>query len=174
MTDRNHNLTILNWNVRGLNCPDRRTIVHETIASTPCHIVCLQESKMDSVDAFTAAHIGDHRLKSFSQHPADGTRGGILLLWDDDVVQLSSIQFRSFTLSATVTLYPQSPAPTSFKPTIVYGPTRSNLKDAFFAELIAEKPPLGTMWLVTGDFNQIYRARDKNRTNVDRSRIVRF
>ena len=29
-------------------------------------------------------------------------------------------------------------------------------------------------WLVLGDFNQIYRARDKNKRNVNRSRINRF
>ena len=85
MTDRNHNLTILNWNVRGLNCPDRRTTVHETIASTPCHIVCLQESKMESVDDYTAAHIGGHRLKSFAQRPAVCTSGGGVLVRDDEV-----------------------------------------------------------------------------------------
>ena len=99
-----HNLTILNWNVRGLNCPNRRSIVHETIAATPCHIDCLQESKMENVDSFTAAHIGGQRLKSFAQRPADGTRGGILLLWDEDVVQLSNVHFGIYYLSALVTL----------------------------------------------------------------------
>ena len=62
----------------------------------------------------------------------------------------------------------------SFELTSVYGPTRSNLKDAFFQELLSEKPKQGTRWLVTGDFNQVYRARDKNHTNVDRTRLVRF
>lgn len=174
-----HNLTILNWNVRGLNCPNRRSTVHETIAATPCHIVCLQESKMENVDSFTAAHIGGQRLKSFAQRPADGTRGGILhggilLLWDEDVVQLSNVHFGTYYLSALVTLRSQTDNSTSFKLTAVYGPTRGNLKDAFFGELVSEKPPPGTMWLVTGDFNQIYRARDKNRANADCSRIVRF
>jgi hypothetical protein len=49
-----------------------------------------------------------------------------------------------------------------FKLTTVYGSTRGNLKDAFSAELFALKPPPRTKWLVARDFNQIYRARDKN------------
>jgi hypothetical protein len=77
----------------------------------------------------------------------------------------------TFSLSATITIVGTG---TSFKLTTVYGPTRGNLKDAFFAEMIAAKPPIGTRWLITGDFNQIYRARDKNRANSNRSRIVRF
>jgi hypothetical protein len=49
-----------------------------------------------------------------------------------------------------------------FKLTTVYGPTRGILRMLFSAELFALKPPPRTKWLVVGDFNQIYRARDKN------------
>jgi hypothetical protein len=61
-----------------------------------------------------------------------------------------------------------------FKITTVYGSTDRKLKDQFFAELIALKPSLGVRWLILGDFNQIRRARDKNKGNVDRSRLIRF
>ncbi|XP_020172573.1 uncharacterized protein [Aegilops tauschii subsp. strangulata] len=127
----------------------------------------------DAKDASTT-RIGGQRFKSFAQRPTDGTRGGILLLWDEDAVQLSNVHFGTYYLSALVTLRSQTDNSTSFKLTAVYGPTRGNLKDAFFGEPVSEKPPPGTMWLVTDDFNQIYRARDKNRANADRSRIVRF
>lgn len=61
-----------------------------------------------------------------------------------------------------------------YKITSVYGPTSSARKDAFFAELLSQKPPQGVLWLALGDFNQIYRARDKNKRNVNASRINRF
>uniref|UniRef100_A0A453MWN5 Endonuclease/exonuclease/phosphatase domain-containing protein n=2 Tax=Aegilops tauschii subsp. strangulata TaxID=200361 RepID=A0A453MWN5_AEGTS len=61
-----------------------------------------------------------------------------------------------------------------YKLTTVYGPTDSSRKDAFFAELIGQKPPAGISWLMACDFNQIYRARDKNNRNINRSRIIRF
>lgn len=164
-------LSIMNWNVRGLNCPDRRAAIHETIIATPCHLVCLQETKLEQIDPFIASFLGGHRLKNFAQRPAIGTRGSILLLWDDDFVTVQDVSFGTFFLSAKVTI---TSSGTTFKLTTVYGPTRNNLKDAFFQELVNEKPPTGTKWLVAGDFNQIYRARDKNRANVDRSRIVHF
>uniref|UniRef100_A0A452ZBI5 Endonuclease/exonuclease/phosphatase domain-containing protein n=1 Tax=Aegilops tauschii subsp. strangulata TaxID=200361 RepID=A0A452ZBI5_AEGTS len=61
-----------------------------------------------------------------------------------------------------------------FKLTSIYGPTDSSCKDAFFAELLSHKPPTDVAWLVAGDFNQIYRARDKNKRNINTSRINRF
>lgn len=166
-----HNLSILNWNVPGLNCPDCCAAVHETIIATPCHLVCLQETKLENVDPFIASFLGGYRLKNFAQRPAIGTRGGIALLRDEDSVKVEDINFGPFSLSAKVSI---ANSDTTFKLTTVYGPTRSNLKDAFLQELISEKPLIGTKWLVTGDFNQIYRARDKNRANVDRSHRVRF
>lgn len=96
-----------------------------------------------------------------------------MLLWDDNVVSITNVQIGAYYLSASVSMK-NCNEPQSFKLTSVYGPTRNNLKDAFFLELISQKPPVGTKWLVNGDFNQIYRARDKNRANVNRSRLVRF
>uniref|UniRef100_A0A453SKM3 Endonuclease/exonuclease/phosphatase domain-containing protein n=2 Tax=Aegilops tauschii subsp. strangulata TaxID=200361 RepID=A0A453SKM3_AEGTS len=61
-----------------------------------------------------------------------------------------------------------------FKLTSVYGPTDYARKDAFFDELASQKPPAGVAWLASGDFNQIYRARDKNNRNINRSRITYF
>lgn len=48
-----------------------------------------------------------------------------------------------------------------FKLTSVYSPTDYARKDAFFDELASQKPPAGVAWHVSGDLNQIYRARDK-------------
>lgn len=164
-------INFLSWNVRGLNCPDRRAAVHATIASSSCHVVCLQETKLNNVDQFTAAFLGGHRLRSFAQRPATGTRGGILLLWDDLLVEASNVTNTSYCLSAMIRVRATDVV---FKFTSVYGPTDPSCKDMFFAELLSQKPPLGVAWLASGDFNQIYRARDKNKRNVHHGRINRF
>jgi exonuclease III len=166
-------INTLGWNVSGLNDQDRKDTVHKTIAASSCHIVCLQETNLESVSTFNACYIGGNRLKSFAERPAIGTRGGMLLLWDDSLLQMSNIITSEFCLSADVHILNNSNEG-DFKITTVYGPTASNRKDDFFAELIAHKPPFGVRWLVLGDFNQIRRARDKNKANVNRSRINRF
>ena len=165
------NFSCVNWNPRGLNDVKRRDVVCELVQSTPCHIVCLQETKLQLVDDFTASHLGGHRLKKFAQRPAIGTKGGILLLWDENVVQVTNVVIATYSISATVALVESG---ISFKLTTVYGPTRNNLKAEFYSEIVAAKPSPGTKWLLTGDFNQIYKANDKNRGNVNRRRIVRF
>ena len=95
----------------------------------PCNIVCLQEAKLVVVDSFVASFLGGQRLKSFAERPANGTKGGILLLWNADFIKVDSISFGTFFISAMITLVNST---TSFKLTSVYGPTRSNLKDALF------------------------------------------
>ena len=92
-------------------------------------------------------------------------------MWDDDLFHLHDLQIGIFSLSTMVS---SRKSGATFKLTGVYGPTVAGLKDAFFAELIALKPPPGTRWLALGDFNQIHRARDKNNSNINRSRLRRF
>lgn len=164
-------VNILSWNIRGVNDPDRRATVNETISASSCQIVCLQESKLENIDCYTAAFLGGQRLKRFAQRPASGTRGGILLLWDELVVDVSNITLTTFCLSAMIHV---KGTEVHFKLTTVYGPTDPACKDAFFNELVSQKPPNGVMWLANGDFNQIIRASDKNKRNVNRSRINRF
>jgi hypothetical protein len=89
------------------------------------------------------------------------------------MIEITNVIISEFSLSADVSLI-NAAQNGSFKLTTVYGPTDRALKDQFFAELVALKPTPGVRWLVPGDFNQIRRARDKNKGNVDRSRLMRF
>ena len=130
------NINFLCWNVRGLNCVNRRSTVHETIAATTCHVACLQETKLDHMDQFIASYLGGNRLRSFAHRPATGTRGGILMLWDDNAVQISDVVSTVHCLSAMVLIRATG---NMFKITTVYGPTEPSCKDAFFAELLAPK-----------------------------------
>jgi len=98
-------MDILCWNVRGLNRQDRKDVVHQIVAATRCHIACLQESKLSSLDQQTAAYMGGFRLRSFVFKPATGvlgTRDGIVVLWNDDSITLTSCVMGEFHLSADI------------------------------------------------------------------------
>lgn len=102
-----NDLDILCWNVRGHNSEARRSTVQQVLASSSCHIVCLQETKMSSIDEWLTLDVGGFRLRSFTFLPVggiSGTRGGILILWNNDVVNLDCITKRDFSLSATVNI----------------------------------------------------------------------
>jgi len=97
---------ILSWNVRGLNMAARCLAVHETIAANTCHIAYLQETKLQHIDDGLARFLGAYKLNCFAYKPSVGTKGGILILWNDAVVDLSNIAIGRFSVSATVQLRP--------------------------------------------------------------------
>jgi exonuclease III len=165
-------LDILCWNVRGLNDQARKDTVHATLSSTTCHIACIQETKLDFIDHQTAGYIGGFRLCSFSHRPATGTRGGILLLWDEDHVSISNIHIGTHLLSADVSI---KSCGTVFKITTVYGPSSDADKESFLQEATAEMPAdPHAKWLILGDFNLIYQACDKNNGNLNLRLMGKF
>jgi exonuclease III len=161
------NLEILCWNVRGLNNVARRETVLETIATTSCHLVCLQETKLILVDQFLAASLGGPKLDMFCFKPAggfSGTCGGILILWNNDFMELVNCTQGEYHILAHVHMKESN---VSFLLTMVYGPARNGNKVAFLRELQDLKPQLGTSWLILRDFNCIYKARDKNNNRLN-------
>jgi hypothetical protein len=134
-------------------------------------MACLQETKLSSVSSFDACYIGGNRLKSFAEKPANGTRGGILLLWDESMVVVENVVISDFCLSADVNLV-HSSENGDFKITTVYGPTDSTLKDQFFAEHISLKPPHGVRWLVLGDFRDALQTCELNEIHLQNRRFT--
>lgn len=77
--------------MRGLNTPTRRITVHKTLTKTTCHLACLQETKLGNVDQSLACYLGGFNLRSFAQKPASGTRGEILLLWNNACIDVLEV-----------------------------------------------------------------------------------
>src|SRR5687768_14007084 len=116
------------WNVRGLNSTARCLAVHELIAGTHCHLVCLQETKLQNIDGALASFLGGHRHNAFAYKSARGTKRGILLLWNDAAVNIENIVIRHFSITATMTL---RDCLTDFLLTAVYDLSRDNRKGEF-------------------------------------------
>lgn len=100
-----------------------------------------------------------------------GTRGGTAILWNEDFVGVTDVITNRYTMSAKITLKESGK---QFKLTNVYGPTKLARKPAFLRELKNAKPNDNASWLVLGDFNLIYRARDKNNNHLNRAMMARF
>lgn len=67
---------ILIWNVRGLNRKARRDVVRMMVESTRPDIVCLQETKKESISRFMVFSLLGNVFDQFTCLPAIGTRGG--------------------------------------------------------------------------------------------------
>ena len=87
---------------------------------------------MACIDQFLACYLGGNRLCSFAQSPANGTRGGLVMLWDDSVVEVSNVRTFEFCLSANVN---NCNSDSLLLITSVYVPTDSSRKNDFFPEL---------------------------------------
>jgi exonuclease III len=61
---------IVTWNPRGLNMPARRSAVAELAAAAKCSILCLQETKLSTIDSSLAMEIAGPSRKSFIFLPA--------------------------------------------------------------------------------------------------------
>jgi hypothetical protein len=57
---------------------------------------------------------------------------------------------------------------------LVYVPSCEDRKDEFLAELNLLRSIRSEPWLLCGDFNWIYRAKDKNNDRLDRRRMGQF
>jgi exonuclease III len=134
------------------------------LAATPCQIACLQETKLWSIDNDLAAFLGAYKLTSFAFKPATGTRGGILLLWNDLDIEMNDVRIGQYSLTAEVTI---RHCISTFILTVVYGPSRRAEKNAFLQHMRSLKLEGDTKWLILGDFNFIYKARDKNNRNLN-------
>ena len=65
------NCRILNWNVRGLNTKARRQVVKDLVTEHNCNIVCLQETKMQNLDATIVSEaLGPKFANNFTYLPA--------------------------------------------------------------------------------------------------------
>lgn len=127
-----NDLRILNWNMRGLNDAAHRELVREAVSCSRPNIVCLQETKLSQVTPALALDTLGRYLDSYLTLDAQGTRGGILLAWNKDVVSVTNVVNRAFTISATINVASSS---STFLLTTCYGPADDRRKDDFLAEL---------------------------------------
>ncbi|KQJ89566.2 hypothetical protein BRADI_4g26741v3 [Brachypodium distachyon] len=133
-------------------------------------VICLIESKLESVSAFDVCSLIDARFDGFDYLLAAGTRGGIFMAWQSAHVVIDSLSPGVFSLSGRVC--PQGGSPWWFS--AVYGPTDHVLKPFFLDELRELRASFLDMWAVAGDFNLLLDPKDKNNPNVHRSWIRCF
>jgi exonuclease III len=164
-------LSVLSWNVRGLNDAAHRELVRETTSYVKPAVVCLQETKISIMTPALVLDTLGQRLASYHTLDAEGTRSGVLLGWDKDVVVVSDLKHRLFTISAIVKVLMSD---SSFKITTCYGPADGKRKEEFLLEMLTLKPASGVPWLITRDFNLIYQASDKNNLNLNRRLMGKF
>ncbi|XP_073361955.1 uncharacterized protein [Aegilops tauschii subsp. strangulata] len=167
----NITISLMNWNIRGLNSPAKRATICESASAHSLALLCLQATKIDTWTQDIVREIGGGRLDNCDVLPAVGTRGRATIFWDSSKVVVATHLVGQFSITASVS---QLHTNTSFWLTTVYDPADEARKDEFLDEMIRIRPPQGEPWLINGDFNIIYEARDKSNHNLNRRVMGRF
>jgi endonuclease/exonuclease/phosphatase family metal-dependent hydrolase len=81
------NTNIVSWNVRGLNDGAKRMQVQNLLHSWKADIVCLQETKLPAVSKALIRSLSRGRFVDWICLESVGASGGILLMWDNRVVE---------------------------------------------------------------------------------------
>ena len=68
---------VLCWNVRGLNSKAKQLALSNAIKLSGCAIICLQETKMESIDMSVIKSCCPPRFDDFAYVPSCGASGGI-------------------------------------------------------------------------------------------------
>ena len=75
------NINIISWNVRGLNCPNKRGDVKWVLCNFRSDIAILQETKIEEVNLSTAISLWGHRSVDWVVLPSVCRSRGVVIIW---------------------------------------------------------------------------------------------
>jgi exonuclease III len=113
-------LSVFNWNVRGLNSLVRRETVRDMVQSVKPVVVCLQETKLALFTQQLAIETLGHNLDGYCYLLANGTKSGILVMWQTDHIEATNVTLKDYCLSVEIKFKSTS---LGFLLTSVYGHT---------------------------------------------------
>jgi hypothetical protein len=145
-------ILIASWNTRGLGDDDKCDVVPDALSLVCPMVVCIQESKLSSIDAWKARSFLPQNLSVFETVDAIGSCGGIVSAWDPNVFNLTSSIHRSFSLTVCLS---STTSALLFSLTNVYAPFDHSLTSSFVDEMALLAGEIQGPWIAIGYFNLI-------------------
>jgi hypothetical protein len=127
-------------------------------------VVCIQQTKLASLDGLKARSFLPAGLSDFATVDAMGSRGGIATAWDPRFLSMSSSTRLAHSLT---TVFVSTSIAMSFTITNVYAPSDHSHTACFVSEMDELAPTVQGAWLIIGDFNLIRYSHEKNNSNFD-------
>ena len=92
-------IKILAWNVREVNDKNKRKLIKALISSQKVDLVCLQQNKMTEMSLGVARSLGVGRFLEWGALNARGAAGGVIVFWDNKVLELVGMEVGLFSIS---------------------------------------------------------------------------
>ncbi|OAY70133.1 hypothetical protein ACMD2_24238 [Ananas comosus] len=141
----------------------KRTAVRSVASQHRNVVVCLQETKVDSVSLSSLRSFCGSFIDKRHFIEADGAAGGLVTCWSSRVFTCSEVLVRKFSLTLHLSHIKSGEC---FYVTNAYGPSTWEGKDDFCSELAQLKQSCTDNWVVCGDFN-FTRTRRKEKEKME-------
>ena len=164
-------IKILSWNVRGVNDPAKRSVIKSFLRSNRVDLVCLQETKVQQMNIGMVRSLGVGRYLNWSALNAEGSAGGILLLWDKRRINLEDSLVGTFSVSCLFRMVDDG---FQWVFSGVYGPIEKRRRESFWEELGSIRGLWENPWCVGGDFNEILSPNERSRGGRISNSMRRF
>ena len=171
MPQTNRNWSILNWNIRGINDPNKWLALRNKIDESNVDIICIQETKMELFDAKYIKHFCPRRITQFEFLPSVGASGGLLIAWNGSLFTGEHLFHNDLALSVrfTSTLFGDS-----FIHSNIYGPCQGPERAQFLNWFKDIQIPTDTKWIIMGHFNYVRFPTDRNREGGNFIEMLHF
>ena len=145
-------IKILCWNVCGLNDSEKRKLIKGVVRNQKPDLVCLLETKVKEMSQQMVNSVGIGRFLNWVSVDARGTTGGLLLLWDNRVLENLEVERGGYSISIR---FRNCVDGFTWIFSGVYGPVISSEKEDFWEELSAIRGLWEDPWCLGGDFNAV-------------------
>ena len=164
-------IKILSWKVKGVNDPVKRSVIKSFLRSNRVDLICLQETKVQQMNIGMVRSLGVGRYLNWIALDAEGSVGGILLLWDKRRISFEDAVAGSFSVSC---LFRMAEDGFQWVFSGVYGPIEKRLRESFWEELGSISGLWDNPWCVGGDFNEILSPNERSRGGRISNSMRRF
>ncbi|KAL6323907.1 hypothetical protein AAG906_005904 [Vitis piasezkii] len=144
----------------GANDRDKRRIIKSVIKSQRVDVVCVQETKIKEMTMGLVRSLGVGRNIEWRAVNSRGAAGGILVFWDNRLVELVGWEEGVFSISCR---FKNCVDGVVWVFTGVYGPVCSGDREEFWEELGSVKGLWSDPWCVGGDFNLVRFPEERSR-----------
>lgn len=169
MIDMNRSWNILKWNVRGINSSIRWNDIRQKINESSCSIMTFQETKREQFDLSYIKNFCPKRFNQFSYSPSIGSSGGIITIWNGNLLKGKVISQNYFHITIEFTSNLDN---STWLLSNIYGPNSVEGKQEFIDWLMNININQSKMWMILGDFNFIRGPDNRNKPGGDSNHMM--